>query len=301
MLLLPRCKVDLLKTGNVVSQVITVGLETAVEHLEMLTGKGFGHFLDVVEVAVDVLGQAVGVIAVVPPGRYALLDRDAVLGVGVLELVVDVFELFFGRLEGVTSEPLVLGSIRRILRFLHFKNRLLLLDCQIRDRKRLHNRTPLLPDRHLMLLKHPILPILPRQQHSFMFVILCKVGQFALQNDDPVLLFGRDLRDELVDEIEHRGVEVGTEGDGGVGADGSGEEVELFLENGVGGLLGEVVDDDVDELVGSHLAVFDHVEEASPYEGATENVFDVVEMGCEEVEGLLVDDVLGKCVVLEVE
>lgn len=51
---------------------------------------------------------------------------------------------------------------------------------------------------------------------------------------------------------------------GGVGGDSCVDEVELFLEDAVVGLLGDVVCEDLDVLLAGYFAVFDHVEEGFP-------------------------------------
>ena len=67
------------KASDVVCEIVSIRLKAAVEHLKMLTREDLSDLFDVVEEPVYVLIQALLVVGMVPPCRYALLYCDTVL------------------------------------------------------------------------------------------------------------------------------------------------------------------------------------------------------------------------------
>ena len=76
----------------------------------------------------------------IPPSRDAILDGDAVLGLGVLQLLVDLLKLFLRRLECITGEAFVFSSVRGIFCTLCLENGFFLLEGEVGKGEGLYDR-----------------------------------------------------------------------------------------------------------------------------------------------------------------
>lgn len=88
-------------------------------------------------------------------------------------------------------------------------------------------------DSHGVILEVLVLTVHPVEQDLFLFVGVCETDELALENDDSVLLVGRNFGNQVVDVAEHSAIEGIAFLLGSVVVDGSVSEVELALKDAV--------------------------------------------------------------------
>ena len=219
----------------------------------------------------------------------------------VLEALVDRLEFFLAGFQTVASEPFVLGGVRWVFDPLRLENGLFLLEAKRGHGKGLDNGAPLLAYSHLVSLQVVIGIVLPVEEDLLLVLGVSEAHEFALEDDYPVLLLLGDLGDEGIDVGEHLGVEFSPKLFRRVRIYGCVHEIELLFKDAVRTLLSQRSCDHLYEFMRGHFGIFDHFEEASPDEGAAQDVLNVVHVLYEEFQRNWVDHILGERVVLEVQ
>ena len=101
--------------------------------------------------------------------------------------------------------------------------------------------------------------------------------------------------------VEHSVTELFSVFDGSVCVDGSMDKVELSFKNGIRSLVGQRLNDNVNEAISLHFSVFYHFKETSPNQGSAQNIVDVVEVFLKVGQRNLIDDVFNEGMVFEVQ
>lgn len=114
-------------------------------------------------------------------------------------------------------------------------------------------------------------------------------------------MFFWDFRNKVINEAEHRVIQLLPERNRCVCSNRRADEIELFFKNTVGLFVSKSIYDHINELLSTNFTVFYHIEETTPDESATNNIFNIVDIFCEKLKRMLIDDVLDEGVILEIK